>query len=273
MCGAGTLPARMAAHARRQGWRVLAFTFTRPGEEPAGLAAHVDQVIPASLGQLGAVLATLLREQVTATLFSGKFWMIDVLATAGRDGVGDGGLDDATAAIRADARSLRDTELTGLIVATLAQHGIEVLDQRPFLADALIGAGVMTACAPSDEEIADARRGLAIANALADTGVGQTVVLRRGIVTALEAAEGTTEAIRRGCVLAGQGAVIVKAVAGTHDYRFDAPAIGPESVEAAARGGATVIAVSAGRVLLLDREVAVRHADAAGIAIVGLDDA
>ena len=95
--------------------------------------------------------------------------------------------------------------------------------------------------------MADARHGLAVAHALADSGAGQTVVLRRGVVTALEAAEGTTETIRRGCALAGDGAVIVKAVAASHDYRFDAPAIGPETVDAAARGGATVIAVSADR--------------------------
>jgi DUF1009 family protein len=261
----------MAAHARSPGWRVLAVTFTRPGQEPPGLTAHVDHVIPASLAHLGAVLATLVQERVTATLFSGKFWMTDVLATAGRDGVGDGGLDAATSAMWKHAGSLGDTQLTNAIVATLAQQGIEVLDQRPFLADALIGAGVLTARAPSEDEAADARGGLAIASALAHTGAGQTVVLRRGVVTALEAVEGTTETIRRGSALAGAGAVIVKAVADAHDYRFDAPAIGPETVDVAARGGATVIAVSAGRVLLLEREAAVRRADAVGIAIVGLD--
>jgi DUF1009 family protein len=267
MCGAGTLPARMASHARKQGWRVLAFVFTPPGQEPPGLAAHVDQVIPASVGQLGAVLATLVQERVSATLFSGKFWMTDVLATAGRDG----GLDATTSAMWSHAGSLRDAALTNVIVTTLAGQGIDVLDQRPFLADALIGPGVLTARAPSDDAAADVRCGLAIASALTHTGAGQTVVLRRGIVTALEAVEGTTEAIRRGCALAGPGAVIVKAVADGHDYRFDAPAIGPETVDAAARGGATVIALSARRVLLLEREAALRRADGAGIAIVGLD--
>ncbi len=271
MCGAGTLPARMASHARQQGWRVLAFTFTPPGQAPPDLVAHADQLIPASVGQLGAVLATLMQERVTATLFSGKFWMTDVLATAGRDGTGDGGLDAATSAMWSHAGSLRDAALTNVIVSTLARQGIEVLDQRPFLGDALIGPGVLTARAPSDDETADARRGFAVASALAHTGAGQTVVLRRGIVTALEAVEGTTEAIRRGTALTGPGAVIVKAVADGHDYRFDAPAIGPETVDVAASGGATVIAVSAGRVLLVERDLAVQRADAAGVAIVGLD--
>src|SRR5205823_788723 len=79
----------------------------------------------------------------------------------------------------------------------------------------------------------------------AAAGIGQTVVLRRGAVAAVEALEGTTEAIRRGAALAGPGVVIVKAVAADHDYRFDTPVIGPESLEAAAAGRASVVAVEA----------------------------
>jgi DUF1009 family protein len=273
ICGAGALPARMAADARRQGWRVVAFTFAPSDEGAEGLARHADAVVPSRVGELGAVLARLVAEDARATLFSGKFWMTELLAAAGRDGRGDGALDAATAGLWTHARSLGDADFTAAILAVLARQGIEVLDQRAFLGEAMIGAGVLTARAPSAEEAADARRGLAIARALAHTGAGQTIVLRRGVVTALEAVEGTTEAIRRGCELAGAGAVIAKAVADAHDYRFDAPAIGPDTVEAAARGGAAVIAVSAGHVMLLDRAAATRRADAAGIAIVGVDGA
>jgi DUF1009 family protein len=64
--------------------------------------------------------------------------------------------------------------------------------------------------------------------------------------------------------------VVVKAVARDHDYRFDTPTIGPESLEAAAAGAAAVVAVEAGRVLLVDREESVARANAAGIALLGV---
>src|SRR5439155_536856 len=83
---------------------------------------------------------------------------------------------------------------------------------------------------------------------------------RRAAVAAVEALEGTTEAIRRGTALAGPGAVIVKAVAPSHDYRFDTPVVGPESLAAAADGRASVVAIEAGRVLVVDREASLRHA-------------
>jgi DUF1009 family protein len=67
--------------------------------------------------------------------------------------------------------------------------------------------------------------------------------------------------------------VVVKAVAADHDYRFDAPAVGPETLAAAADGGVALIAVEASRVLLFDRAEALRIADAAGIAVIGIDEA
>jgi len=102
--------------------------------------------------------------------------------------------------------------------------------------------------------------------------VGQTVVVKRGAVVAVEAIEGTTETIRRGIVVAGgQGAVVVKAAARDHDYRFDMPTVGPETIEVAAAGGVSVVALEAGRVLILDREACLRVADGAGMALVGVE--
>ena len=261
MCGAGVLPARMAAEARRQGWRVVAFTF---GDVP-DVALHADLVVPSRLNEAGAVLAVLQRERVGATLFSGKFWMQDFLRGARPDA--------ALAAVTERAGAMIDTKLVDVVVATLGQLGITLLDQRPFIGGWLDSAGCWSAREPTDAEWRDVRRGLAIAGLVADAGVGQTVVLRRGAVTAVEAVEGTTEAVRRGTALGGPGAVIVKAVARDHDYRFDAPTVGPETIEAAAAGGAAVVAVEAGRVLILERDASVRLADAAGIALVSVSGA
>ncbi len=62
MCGAGPLPARMAAEARRQGWRIVAFTFPGAGE-PDGWA---EVVIPSRLEAMSPVLAGLAREKIAA---------------------------------------------------------------------------------------------------------------------------------------------------------------------------------------------------------------
>jgi DUF1009 family protein len=250
----------MADEARRRGWRVLAFAF----DDAAVVAPHADRVVPARLDQLAAVLAGLQAERASAVLFSGRFSMGEIVRA-------DGAHADAfTRGLRERAGSRIDAALAGSIIATLAGFGIEVLDQRPFYGERLATPGTLARRAPSEAEWADVRRGLEVARLVAEARVGQTVVVRHGAVTAVEAVEGTTEAVRRGTAQAGSGAVIVKASARDHDYRFDVPAIGLETVRAAVAGGAAVLAVEAGRVVVLDREASVREADAAGLALVGV---
>ncbi len=260
MCGAGPLPARMAQVARRQGWGVLAFAF--PGA--ADMTPYADRVLPGHITEAAAILAALRTEGVSAALFGGRFSMTEVLQA-------DAGSADATSRrIGEQAGSRADAKLLEAVVALLASIGVEVLDQRPFVGE-LAGAGCLTARRPSDAELEDVRRGLVMARLSADAGVGQTVVVRHGAVTAVEAVEGTSAAIARGTALAGPGAVIVKAVARDHDYRFDTPVVGLETIAAAARGAAAVVAIEAGRVLVVDAAETARAADAADIALVSVD--
>ena len=262
MCGAGGLPARMADEARRRGWRVVAFTF----DEASAAGISADRLVPAALEQLGPVLATLHGEGAKAVLFSGRFSMRRIVQAE------SAGVDAFARTINERAGSRIDAALAGTIITTLAGFGIEVLDQRPFFGDALAGPGTWSRRAPSEAQSADIARGFAVARMIAESHIGQTVVVRHGAVTAVEAVEGTTEAVRRGAALAGPGAVVVKAVARDHDYRFDVPAIGLETVEAAIAGGVAVLAVEAGRVVVLDRDAITHAADEAGLALLGVDD-
>lgn len=259
MCGAGVLPSRMAAEARRQGWRVVAFAFAGAGD----LTGTADTVIPSRLEAMGPVVEALAREKVNAMVFSGKFWMGDLLSAGPPDAV--------HARMAAHAGALLDGNITSAIETTVAGLGIELLDQRPFLGDWVGAARTWSTREPTEAEWSDIRRGFTVARVMAQASVGQTVVVRRGAVSAVEAIEGTTEAIRRGTTLSGPGAVIVKGVAPGHDFRFDTPGIGPETVEAAAAGGAAALAIQAGSVLILDRESTITRANAAGLALVSVD--
>jgi len=256
MCGAGELPALMASEARRRGWRVVAFAFAAE----TGAAAQAARVVPSAIAEMAPVIAALQEEKVTGVLFSGKFWMGDLLRAES--------VDDAHRAMARRAGGLLDGNVKDVLLATLAGMGIELLDQRPFLGAGLPAESLLGARTPTPEEWLDVRRGLTVARAAANLSVGQTVVVRRGAVSAVEAIEGTTATIRRGTTLSGRGAVVVKAVGAEHDFRFDVPTIGPETIDAAAEGGAAVVAIEAERVFVLERETTARRADAAAIALV-----
>jgi UDP-2,3-diacylglucosamine hydrolase len=258
MCGAGVLPARVAREAKRRGFRIVAFAF---GAAP-GLDGAVDRLIPSTVSDITAVLAGLRAERVTAALFCGTLSAPELMRARG---------DAASEAIAArGGDGLSDAGVLRGVLGTLGDLGVEVLDQRPFYGDWLTGHGPIGGRDATAAERADVARGLWTARRLAEGGVGQTVVVRRGRATALEASEGTTETIRRGLALAGPGAVVVKAVAPDNDYRFDVPAVGPETVEVMAAGGATALAIETGRVLVLERAQVVAIADRAGIAVIGV---
>jgi DUF1009 family protein len=114
------------------------------------------------------------------------------------------------------------------------------------------------------------RFGLRAARALGRLDIGQAVIVKDGTVVAVEALEGTDEALRRAGALGARGAVLVKVSKPGQDLRFDMPVTGPGTVDAAAAAGVAVLAFEARKSLLLYREQAVARADAAGIAIVGV---
>ena len=259
MAGAGVLPGRAAAEAARQGWRVMAFAF----EEAPGLAEHAHAVIPSRIDNIQAVLGELTARGVSAALFVGKFWKHRVFAHRDHE------VDEAA---RSLARAgLSDGALVEMVVATLTGLGIEVLDQRRFLSPWMAGAGVLTARSPTAEEWTEIRHGFDLARYLASSGIGQTVVRSLGVTVAVEAIEGTDETIRRGTRLAGPGAVVVKAVGTSQDYRFDIPTVGSATLEAMVEGGATALGMDGGKMLLVDREEVIRLADGAGIAVVSVE--
>ena len=81
------------------------------------------------------------------------------------------------------------------------------------------------------------------------------MVIKDRVVVAVEAVEGTDEAIKRGGKLAKDGAVVVKRCKPQQDLRFDLPAIGPRTIDIMASVKASVLAVEAGRTIVLDRDL------------------
>jgi Uncharacterized protein conserved in bacteria len=93
-------------------------------------------------------------------------------------------------------------------------------------------------------------------------------VIKNGTIVAVEALEGTNEAIKRGGTLAREGAVMVKVSKPNQDMRFDVPVIGVETVRIAAESGVRVIAVEAGKTLLLERDAVIALANGSNMSVV-----
>jgi DUF1009 family protein len=158
--------------------------------------------------------------------------------------------------------------LIGAVARVLEDEGIQLVDSTIFLKPLLPEAGVLTRRAPNEHEAADIAYGLSVARQIADMDIGQTVVISDCACVAVEAMEGTDEAIARAARIAGgKPLVVVKVSKPGQDMRFDVPVVGLPTVEQMKSCGATALAVVAGRTLLFDRKKLIELADTAGIAI------
>ena len=158
--------------------------------------------------------------------------------------------------------------LIGAVARVLEDEGIHLVDSTAFLSPLVPEAGVLTRRAPDEREAADIAYGLGVARQIAGMDIGQTVVVAEGACVAVEAMEGTDEAIVRGArITGGKPLVVVKVSKPGQDMRFDVPVVGLPTIEQMKQCGATALAVDAGKTLLFDRMKLLAAADAAGIAI------
>jgi DUF1009 family protein len=154
------------------------------------------------------------------------------------------------------------------IADELINVDVDLLPATTFLEDSLATAGLVAGAKLSRQEEEDVDLGWEIAKEIARLDIGQTVIVKNGTVVAVEAFEGTNEAIRRGGALAREAAVMVKVAKPNQDMRFDAPVIGVETIRVAAEAKFRVIAIEAGKTLLLERDAISKLADRSKISIV-----
>jgi DUF1009 family protein len=128
----------------------------------------------------------------------------------------------------------------------------------------------MTRRKPDGEEQRDVEYGERVARTLAGMDLGQTAVVKGRAAVALEAMEGTDETILRAGRIAGPGTTVVKVSKPKQDMRFDVPVVGPGTLDAMREAKAAVLAVDAGRTLLLDKRAFLERADSERVAVVGL---
>jgi DUF1009 family protein len=154
------------------------------------------------------------------------------------------------------------------IADELAKIDVQLLPATSFLEESIAPAGLIAGPKLSRREEEDVDLGWKTAKEIARLDVGQTVVVKNGTVLAVEGFEGTNEAIKRGGALAREGAVMIKVSKPNQDMRFDVPVVGIETIRVANEAQMRVIALEAGKTLLLERDAIVDLAERAKISIV-----
>ena len=246
IAGNRTLPLELARQARAAGVkRIVAVAFE--GETDPALAGLVDDIEWLRVGQLSKMIGAFTERGVNQCVMAGQ--------------IAPKNLYDIRPDLRAVAMLFRLKEknahtIFGAIAAELQKDGVELIEATPWLKPLMPGAGFAIGPELSNEQRADVNFGFRIAKEVSRLEIGQTVVVKRGSVLAVEGFEGTDKCLARGGELAGKDgdAVAVKVAKLNHDMRFDIPCLGPKTLETCAGAGIGVLAFEAGRSLLLEQQ-------------------
>jgi len=265
IAGQGRFPVLVAREAAARGWRVAAAGFRKYTSPDVGQYATLHWV---GLARMGALIRTLKRAGVRQAVMAGgvnKRQMYSPLKFVKEP--------PDRRAVHFWYRRLtdrRDASILSAFADELAAEGIELISSVAFLEAYMADAGAMTRRKPTERQRKDIALGAGIARAIAGLDVGQSLIVKDGNVVAVEAVEGTDDTIRRGGALARGGAVLVKFSRPNQDFRFDVPVVGVDTVSVCQASGVAVIAIEAGRVLMLDKADLLRDAKRAKIAVYGV---
>jgi len=260
IAGNGLFPILFAQEARRRGTRVVAVALKE--EADPQLKDCVDSMTWLSLGQLGKTIEYLKEHGVHKAVMAGQVRHTQLFR----------GIRPDFRAVKLLARvaNKKAGSLLGAVTQEFEDAGIQFLSSATYLEHWLAAAGTLTRRQPSSEEKEDIDFGFSLAREIARHDIGQTVVIKDRSVIAVEAMEGTDACILRAGEIAGPGCVVVKAARPSQDLRFDIPVVGERTVESLKKARATVIAVEAGKTLLLNKDRLVELADAAEITLTGV---
>jgi DUF1009 family protein len=257
-----------AEKARRLGMPVVCVGIRH--EAPAELAALVQRFYWSGLARLGRMIRCFKKEGVERIVMAGKIhktamhtpWRIFRLWPDWRT------IRFWYTRRRPDNRD--DTLLLG-VIDEFAADGLRFESALDLCPELLVRPGVLTRRPPTPREQSDITFGLELAREMGRLDVGQSVAVKERAVLAVEAIEGTDRAIARAGELCRSGGfVVVKVAKPQQDMRFDVPTVGRTTIQSLHQAGGRVLAIEAGKTILIDQEETVALADKHGLTIVAL---
>jgi len=259
IAGNRSLPLVFAKEAKGQGVkRLVAVAFE--GETDPALASLVDEIVWLKVGQLSKMIAAFTDRGIKHCVMTGQ--------------IAPKNLFEVRPDLRALALLLRLREknahtVFGAVADELKRDGVELIEATPWLKPLMPAAGFQLGPKLSQAQRADVEFGLRIAKEICRLEIGQTVLVKEGTVLAVEGFEGTDKCLARGGELAGPrgGAVAVKVAREKHDFRFDIPCLGPQTLETCARARIAALAFEAGKSLLLEQDTCAQLARKHKIAV------
>lgn len=258
VAGRDNLPFQVIAEIKKRSARSVVIGLS--GEVAPGIAEAADVFLPIEAGQIEKMIDFFKQQNVVEMVMAGK---------VGKGAIFKGGLDRRFQQILQELPEKNDDSILLAIVQEFEKNGFHVAKQTEYLHNLLVPKGpILGQVTP--QELTDLQLGFRMAKAIGGLDIGQSVVVKQGVVLAVEAIEGTDEAIIRGGSLGGPGAVVVKVSKPNQDERYDVPTVGRTTIESMSKIKAKLLGIEAEKTLVTNRDEMLTLAQEHNIKIIAL---
>jgi DUF1009 family protein len=268
LAGSGRFPILFAEAARRQGLSIACVGIRYEASEELRALCTSFQVV--GVAKLGRMIRAFRRESVERIVMAGKVTK-NVMYTPWRMLQLWPDLRTIQWWYRHNRTDNRDDSLLLSLIAEFGMDGMTFASALDFCPELLVKEGILTRRSPTASERKDIEFGWNLASEMGRLDVGQSVAVKEMATLAVEAIEGTDRCIERAGQLCRSGGwSLVKVAKPQQDMRFDVPTVGVTTIENLHKAGARVLAIEAGRTILLDEPEVIALADRHGLSIVAL---
>jgi len=273
VAGWGDYPLLVARALRGQGYRLCGLGIKDHADER--LAEHCDDFGWVGVARLGAAIRYFRRRGVRHAMMAGKVHKVLLF----RPWTWLKHFPDWTCIkafyphFIATTKDRKDDTLLGTIASVFEAGGIQFHPATDFVPELLVKPGPLSGRRPAAGQQADIEFGWRLAKEMGRLDVGQSVVVKDRAVLAVEAIEGTDECIRRAGLLCPKGGfTVVKVAKPQQDMRFDVPTIGLGTLQTMVEAGGRVLAIEAGKTIILEQQKVVDFAQRHKLVVVAVSD-
>jgi hypothetical protein len=273
VAGWGRYPLVVAEALRSKNCRV--YCLGVKGHADPALAKLCDDFHWIGLAKLGGAIRYFQKHGVTAATMAGKIHKVVLF----RRFAWMHHLPDLTCirtfyphfvSARADRK---DDTLLGAIAEAFAHGGVTLGPATDYAPELLVKHGQLSRRPLSTLQQKDIEFGWQMAKEMGRLDIGQSIVVKDRAVLAVEAIEGTDECIRRaGTLCTAGGFTVVKVAKPQQDMRFDVPTIGLGTLQTLHQAGGRVLAIEAGKTIIIDEPEVLEYANRHKLVVVSLDD-
>ncbi len=260
IAGMGRFPLLWARSASQKGVEIVCFAIR--GNTNRSISRWVKKIYWFSVQQFSKLLETIRKEGLSQMVMAGQinpFLLFDPRIF----------LDVEIKSLLEKIKDRRADTIFTAIINRIEQEGVEFISSISFMDDYLPRVGVLGRYGLDDKDWQDVYFGRDIAKRIGQLDIGQTVVVKDKTVLAVEAFEGTNRAILRAGTIT-RDFVIVKMSKPAQDLRFDVPVVGLKTIEVMMYAGGKVLAIEAGKTIILDKQKVIRACDRLGIKLVAI---